>query len=175
MTNQIELSAGTLDYEDTGGDGPAIVLLSGLVMDASLWEDVIAELSPEHRCIAPTLPMGAHRHAMSPDADLSPCGQARLVWQGPLVSYVNLSIARIVAGVRCHRLGKRLVWLNESTRPLQVERARFGRRARALPNSLVTYAERRCSAHSSAARPMALSLPSACTGAGPRLSRRPIG
>ena len=79
MTNQIELSPGTLDYEDTGGDGPAIVLLSGLVMDASLWEDVIAELSPEHRCIAPTLPMGAHRHAMSPDADLSPRGQARLV------------------------------------------------------------------------------------------------
>jgi pimeloyl-ACP methyl ester carboxylesterase len=48
-------------------------------MDASLWEDVIADLSPEHRCVAPTLPMGAHHHAMSPDADLSPWGQARLV------------------------------------------------------------------------------------------------
>jgi pimeloyl-ACP methyl ester carboxylesterase len=79
MTNQIELSAGTLDYEDTGGEGPVIVLLSGLMMDASLWENVIADLSPEHRCVAPTLPMGAHRHAMNPDADLSPCGQARLV------------------------------------------------------------------------------------------------
>ena len=79
MTSQIELSTGTLDYEDTGGEGPAIVLLSGLMMDASLWEDVIADLSPEHRCVAPTLPMGSHRHAMSPDADLSPWGQARLV------------------------------------------------------------------------------------------------
>jgi len=79
MTRQIELSAGTIDYEDTGGDGPAIVLLGGLMMDASLWEQVIAALSPEHRCVAPTLPLGAHRHAMHADADLSPHGLARLV------------------------------------------------------------------------------------------------
>jgi pimeloyl-ACP methyl ester carboxylesterase len=46
MTNQIELSTGTLDYEDTGGEGPVVVLLGGLMMDASLWEDVIADLSP---------------------------------------------------------------------------------------------------------------------------------
>jgi pimeloyl-ACP methyl ester carboxylesterase len=58
MAREIELSAGTIEYEDTGGDGPAIVLLPGLLMDASLWEDVIADLSPEHRCIAPTLPLG---------------------------------------------------------------------------------------------------------------------
>jgi pimeloyl-ACP methyl ester carboxylesterase len=75
----IELSAGTIEYEDTGGDGPAVVLLPGLMMDASLWEAVIAELSPEHRCIAPTLPMGAHRRAMHDGADLSPRGLARLV------------------------------------------------------------------------------------------------
>src|SRR5215217_9446317 len=79
MTRQIELSAGTVEYEDTGGEGPAIVLLGGLMMDASLWEDVIAHLSPEHRCVAPTLPLGAHRHAMHADADLTPNGLARLV------------------------------------------------------------------------------------------------
>ncbi len=79
MTSRIELSAGTIEYEDTGGEGPAIVLLPGLMMDASLWEQVIAELSPEHRCVAPTLPMGAHRHPMRADADLSPRGLARLV------------------------------------------------------------------------------------------------
>jgi pimeloyl-ACP methyl ester carboxylesterase len=79
LTSEIELSAGTIEYVDTGGDGPAIVLLPGLMMDASLWEDVIADLSPGHRCIAPTLPMGAHRHAMHADADLSPRGLARLV------------------------------------------------------------------------------------------------
>jgi pimeloyl-ACP methyl ester carboxylesterase len=74
MTSDIELS-GTIEYVDTGGEGPAIVLLPGLMMDASLWEEVIADLAPDHRCVAPTLPMGAHRHAMHADADLSPRGQ----------------------------------------------------------------------------------------------------
>jgi pimeloyl-ACP methyl ester carboxylesterase len=77
--NQIELSAGTIEYEDTGGDGPTLVLLHGLLMDASLWDDVIADLSGDHRCVAPTLPLGAHRHAMHADADLSLRGIARLV------------------------------------------------------------------------------------------------
>ena len=77
--NQIELSAGTIDYEDTGGDGPTLVLLHGLLMDASLWDDVIADLSADHRCVAPTLPLGAHRHAMHADTDLSLRGIARLV------------------------------------------------------------------------------------------------
>jgi pimeloyl-ACP methyl ester carboxylesterase len=79
MTTDIELSAGTIEIEDTGGEGPAIVLLPGLMMHASLWDEVIAGLSPGHRCVAPTLPMGAHRHAMRAGADLSPRGLARLV------------------------------------------------------------------------------------------------
>jgi len=74
----IELSAGTIDYEDTGGAGSTIVFLHGLMMDASLWEQPIAELDVDHRCVAPTLPLGAHRHA-TPDADLSLPGVARLV------------------------------------------------------------------------------------------------
>jgi pimeloyl-ACP methyl ester carboxylesterase len=78
-TRRIELSAGTIEYLDTGGDAPAVVLLGGLLMDASLWTDVVAELAGEHRCIVPTLPMGAHRHAMDPGADLSPRGLARIV------------------------------------------------------------------------------------------------
>ncbi|MFF4505864.1 alpha/beta fold hydrolase [Streptomyces sp. NPDC001401] len=76
---EIELSAGTIAYEDTGGDGPVLVLLHGLMMDASLWEGPSADLSADHRCIAPTLPLGAHRHPMHPDADLSLPGVARLV------------------------------------------------------------------------------------------------
>ena len=75
----IELSSGTIEYTDTGGDGPVLVLLHGLMMDASLWDGVIAGLSAEVRCVAPTLPLGAHRHPMHPDADLSLPGIARLV------------------------------------------------------------------------------------------------
>jgi pimeloyl-ACP methyl ester carboxylesterase len=78
-TSEIELSAGTIEYEDSGGDGPVVVLLPGLLMDASLWRHVIDELAGDYRCIAPTLPLGAHRHAMRRDADLSPRGLARLV------------------------------------------------------------------------------------------------
>ena len=77
--SEIELSAGTVEYEDTGGDGPVIVLLHGLLMDSSLWAGVLAELAADFRCVAPTLPMGAHRHAMRADPDLSLSGIAGLV------------------------------------------------------------------------------------------------
>ena len=76
---QIELPAGTIEYTDTGGGGPVIVLLHGLLMDATLWDEVIAALAPGHRCVAPTLPLGAHRHAMEAGADLSLPGIAELV------------------------------------------------------------------------------------------------
>ncbi|WP_405877304.1 alpha/beta hydrolase [Streptomyces sp. NBC_01136] len=79
MTKEIELSAGTIAYRDTGGDGPVLVLLHGLMMDATLWDATVAELSADHRCVAPTLPLGAHRHGMRADADLSLPGVARLV------------------------------------------------------------------------------------------------
>jgi pimeloyl-ACP methyl ester carboxylesterase len=76
---QVELSAGIIEYSDTGGSGPAIVLLHGLMMDASLWAETIAGLASSCRCVAPTLPLGAHRHAMEPGADLSLPGLGRMV------------------------------------------------------------------------------------------------
>ena len=76
---QIELAAGTIEYTDTGGGGPVIVLLHGLLMDATLWDEVTAALSPGHRCVAPTLPLGAHRRAMKVGTDLSLPGIAKLV------------------------------------------------------------------------------------------------
>ena len=75
--HETELSAGTIEYEDSGGEGPVIVLLHGLLMDASLYDGVIADLSADYRCVAPTLPLGAHRHPMRADADLSLRGIAR--------------------------------------------------------------------------------------------------
>jgi pimeloyl-ACP methyl ester carboxylesterase len=75
---QIELSSGTIEYSDTG-EGPVLMLLHGLMMDASLWDGPVADLSADHRCLVPTLPLGAHRLAMGADADLSLPGIARLV------------------------------------------------------------------------------------------------
>jgi pimeloyl-ACP methyl ester carboxylesterase len=75
---QIELSSGTIEYSDTG-EGPVLVLLHGLMMDASLWDGPVADLSADHRCLVPTLPLGAHRLPMGAGADLSLPGIARLV------------------------------------------------------------------------------------------------
>jgi pimeloyl-ACP methyl ester carboxylesterase len=76
---ELELTAGTIDYADTGGDGPVLVLLGGVSMDGSVWDPMVADLSRDHRCIVPTLPLGAHRRPMNPGADLSLAGFGRMV------------------------------------------------------------------------------------------------
>ena len=76
---EIELSTGPVRYEDTGGEGPVIVLCHGLLMTASLWDEVVEKLGPGVRCVRPTLPLGAHRRPMRADADLSLRGQVRLL------------------------------------------------------------------------------------------------
>jgi len=76
---EIELTAGTIEYEDTGGEGPALLLLGGLIMDGSVWDPLVAELRGDYRCVVPTLPLGAHRKPMHRDADLSLEGFARMV------------------------------------------------------------------------------------------------
>jgi pimeloyl-ACP methyl ester carboxylesterase len=77
----LEVAAGTIDYHDSGGDGPVVVLLHGLVQSSTVWRHVIDELTPDFRCVAPTLPFGSHRRPMRPSADLSLRGQAGLVAQ----------------------------------------------------------------------------------------------
>lgn len=76
---QVELSAGTIEYEDTGGDGPVVVLLHGLAMNSSVWHQVLPDLRTDYRCVVPTLPLGGHRIPMRPNADLSLRGLVRLV------------------------------------------------------------------------------------------------
>src|SRR5688572_27157932 len=76
---EIDLSAGTLEYDDTGGDGPAIVFLGGLFIGRTMWRSVVADLRRGHRCVVPELPLGAHRTPMRPGADLSGPGLAKLV------------------------------------------------------------------------------------------------
>jgi pimeloyl-ACP methyl ester carboxylesterase len=91
---ELELTAGTIEYEDTGGDGPVLVLLGGLAMDGSVWDPLVADLRRDHRCVVPTLPLGGHRKAMRPDADLSLAGFARMV--GELLERLDLSDVTLV-------------------------------------------------------------------------------
>ena len=74
----IEVPAGVIEYDETGS-GPPVVLLHGLLMDHTLWDRVLP-LRPEgFRYIRPVLPLGAHRRAMNPGADLTLPGQVQVV------------------------------------------------------------------------------------------------
>jgi pimeloyl-ACP methyl ester carboxylesterase len=77
---EVELSAGVIEYEDSGGgEGqPPIVFMHG-ISDYRHWRKVVSELSPEFRCVSPTLPLGSHTRPMRPDADLSLRGMGRLL------------------------------------------------------------------------------------------------
>lgn len=75
----VALGRGVVEYTDTGGDGPVVILLHGALMDESLWGPVVDALSPVARCVVPVLPMGAHRIPMPDSTDLSPKGLAALV------------------------------------------------------------------------------------------------
>ena len=74
----IEVPAGVIEY-DEAGVGPPVVLLHGLLMDHMLWDRVLPLLPEGFRYLRPILPLGAHRRAMNPGADLTLPGQVRLV------------------------------------------------------------------------------------------------
>lgn len=78
-SREIQLSAGTIQYSDTGGDGPVILFVHGLLANGMLWATVVPQLAGEARCIVPELPLGAHKQPMKPDAELSPRSVARLL------------------------------------------------------------------------------------------------
>lgn len=71
-------SAGFL-YSDTGGSGPPVVFLHGVLMNGTLWNDIVDQLCDQYRCIVPELPFGAHRMPMPDDADLTLESLAKLL------------------------------------------------------------------------------------------------
>ena len=70
---EVELSAGTVRYRDTGSGAP-VVLIHGALVDGRLWDPVVERL--DRRCVVPDLPLGSHRVPMRRDADLTPTGLA---------------------------------------------------------------------------------------------------
>jgi pimeloyl-ACP methyl ester carboxylesterase len=79
MVPTAKLQQGTIHYTETGTGRP-VVFVHGYLMGGDLWHRLAAELAPRgYRCIAPTWPVGAHREAMAPAADLSPTGLAALI------------------------------------------------------------------------------------------------
>lgn len=74
----VDLAAGPVHYVERG-DGPAVVLLHGLLMNHTVWDEVIDLLPTGFRYVRPDLPLGAHHEPMRPDADLSLHGLNRLI------------------------------------------------------------------------------------------------
>ncbi|QDB79142.1 alpha/beta hydrolase [Georgenia wutianyii] len=91
---EVALTAGTVEYVDTGGDGPTLVLLHGVNMDATLWRDVVRALGPGVRCICPTLPLGSHQRAMDRPELVTHRGVAALV--GELLEALDLTDVTLV-------------------------------------------------------------------------------
>lgn len=76
----VEVAAGTLEYREEGDpDGPAVVLLHGLLMNDTQWSRVLPLLPPSYRYLLPVLPIGGHRIPMRDDADLTMPGMVTIV------------------------------------------------------------------------------------------------
>lgn len=100
----VVLSAGTVEYEDSGGDGPVLLFLTGAFVGATLWRHVVAGLRADHRCVVLEVPLGAHRLPMNPDADLSSRGLAALV-----AEFMRVLALREVTLVGCDWGGAQMV------------------------------------------------------------------
>jgi pimeloyl-ACP methyl ester carboxylesterase len=74
----VTTSAGPVACRDVGS-GPPVVFLHHLTGSGTVWSKVVDLLQPRVRCIVPDLPLGAHRHPMNADADLTPIGLVKLL------------------------------------------------------------------------------------------------
>jgi pimeloyl-ACP methyl ester carboxylesterase len=90
---EITLPQGTINYRDSG-DGPSVVFVHGLLVDGTVWRKVAPLLDGAARAIVPDLPLGSHRRAMNPDADITPHGVARLV--GDFLAALDLEDVTLV-------------------------------------------------------------------------------
>jgi len=73
----LDLPSGRLVVYEAG-EGPVIVFVHGLLVNANLWRKVVPRLSPDFRCVTLDLPLGSHIEPSGGD-DLTPPGLAALV------------------------------------------------------------------------------------------------
>lgn len=68
---ELALHQGTIRVHEAG-EGPAVVLVNGLLVNANLWRRVVPELARSARVVTLDLPLGAHFVPMPADAALDP-------------------------------------------------------------------------------------------------------
>ena len=94
-TEHVDLSAGRISYRDSGGDGPVLLFVHGLLVNGALWRKVTPGLEGDYRCIVPTLPLGSHTIPLEPNADVTPPDLARLILE--LIEKLDLDDVTVVA------------------------------------------------------------------------------
>lgn len=150
---EVLLRQGPIRYCERGSGEP-IVFIHPMVVNGDLWRKVVPLLAHDYRCITADWPLGGHDVPMTPGADLSPPGVARIV--ADFLEALDLegvtlvgndtggAIAQIVAANSPERLGrlalvtcdafdnfpppmaKPLVWLTY-VKPLMVGAAQLAR------------------------------------------------
>lgn len=78
LLQTLHLPQGPVQYQEHG-QGQPVVFVHGLLVDHRLWQPLLPHLGPGLRCLLPDWPLGAHAVPMSPEADLSVEGVARLI------------------------------------------------------------------------------------------------
>jgi len=92
--HEINLPCATVRYHERG-EGPPIVFVHGLLVNADLWRHMTPALSAAgFRCLAVDWPMGSHEVPV-PRADLSPPGVANLI--GDFLDALDLHDVIVVA------------------------------------------------------------------------------
>lgn len=116
VEHEVDLARGRVRYRDTGGGGPVVVFVHGLLVNADLWRRVVPAIAAAGaRCLAPDWPLGSHEVPM-PDADLTPLGVATLI--GEFLERLDLREVTLVA----NDTGGALTQLLMARRPERVAR-----------------------------------------------------
>jgi pimeloyl-ACP methyl ester carboxylesterase len=118
MPQTLDLTAGTIAYEDTGGSGPVVLFVHGLLVGGTLWRKVVAQLDG-FRCVVPTLPLGSHPEPMRDRTALTPVGVADLLAE--FMERLELTDVTIVA----NDTGGAITQLLLTRRPERVARVVF--------------------------------------------------
>ena len=78
MKHEVHLPQGTIRYREDG-NGEPLLFVHGVLVNGSLWRNVVPRLSKDFRCIVPDWPFGSHETPLDADADLSPPALAQMI------------------------------------------------------------------------------------------------
>ncbi|HLY34854.1 MAG TPA: alpha/beta fold hydrolase [Jatrophihabitantaceae bacterium] len=116
--HDIALGSTTVRYYESGpANGPVVVFVHGVLVNAQLWRKVVPTLAQRGlRCLAVDWPLGSHEIAAPRDADLTPPALAALI--ADFLDALDLHDVTIVA----NDTGGALTQLVMTTRPERVGR-----------------------------------------------------